>query len=207
MPSRGLGLRKKAQSFSRLPDRRPPWPVIPGPPFISSRPPASVADEGRREEPLAGADLVVLALQEALVAVPAPLVHAAVRVADLRPLAVPVPPARRVRGLEALGRIDAPRLDLVGDGLRGPTDLRSRGWRGRGEARPRCCSCRRWSSAPCRFSFRESGVPARTPCPRRSRKEQSTEFEKVNVGLPLGEDMEKELSGVSIENKKNQCPL
>ena len=122
MPSRGLGLRKKAQSFSRLPDRRPPWPVIPGPPFISSRPPASVADEGRREEPLAGADLVVLALQEALVAVPAPLVHAAVRVADLRPLAVPVPPARRVRGLEALGRIDAPRLDLAGDGLRRPAD-------------------------------------------------------------------------------------
>ena len=84
--------------------------------------PASVADEGRREKPLAGADLVVLALQEALVAVLAPLAHAAVRVADLRPPAFPVPPARRVRGLEALGRIDAPRLDLVGDGLRRPAD-------------------------------------------------------------------------------------
>ena len=41
----------------------------------------------------------------------------------------------------------------------------------------------------------------------KGRKEQSTEFEKVNVGLPLWEDMEKELSGVSIEDKKNLCPL
>lgn len=79
---------------------------------------APVADEGWREESLACADLVVPALQKALVAVLAPLVHAAVRVADLRPPAFPVPPARRVRRLETFGRVDAPRLDLVGDGLR-----------------------------------------------------------------------------------------
>ncbi len=42
--------------------------------------------------------------------------------ADLRPPAFPVPPARRVRRLETFGRVDAPRLDLVGDGLRGPAD-------------------------------------------------------------------------------------
>ena len=35
---------------------------------------------------------------------------------------------------------------------------------------------------------------------------EAVPIEKANVGLPL-EDMEKKLSGVSIEDKKNQCPL
>ena len=78
---------------------------------------ASVADEGRGDEPVARARLVVPALEEALVAVLAPLVHAAVRVADVRAPALSVPSARRVRLLEPFARVDPPVLDFVGDGL------------------------------------------------------------------------------------------
>ena len=81
---------------------------------------ASVADEGRGDEPVARAHLVVPALEEALVAVLAPLVHAAVRVADVRAPALSVPSARRVRLLEPFARVDPPVLDFVGDGLGRP---------------------------------------------------------------------------------------
>ena len=81
---------------------------------------ASVADEGRDDEPVARAHLVVLVQEEALVAVLAPLVHAAARVADVRASALSEPSASRVRLLEAFIQVDPPVLDFVGDGLRRP---------------------------------------------------------------------------------------
>lgn len=78
---------------------------------------APVADERRRDEAVAGARLELGALEEALVAVLAPLVHAAVRVAYAGAFALPVPFADRVRPAQPLVRVDPPRLELGGDRL------------------------------------------------------------------------------------------
>ena len=78
---------------------------------------ASIADERGRDEAVAGARLELGALEEALVAVLAPLVHAAVRVAHAGSLALPVPLADRVRPAQPLVRVDSPRLELGGNRL------------------------------------------------------------------------------------------
>ena len=170
--------------------------------------PASVADERRRVEPFARADLVVLALEEALVAVLAPLVHAAVRVADLRAPAFSEPPARRVRLPEPLVRVNPPVLDLVRDGLRGPFhtggDLRD----GPSSPQPVLDSCSFDHGHLCHaVSPFSGGIPAGRHARPSCRAVEYSEFAKLNVGHPLGDDSMEKLSTPPITYKENQCPL
>ena len=169
---------------------------------------ASVADEGRGDEPVAGAGLVVPALEEALVAVLAPLVHSAVRVADVRAPALSVPPARRVRLLEALVRVDPPVLDLVRYGLRRPLHVG--------------CDLGDRPPAPesILYSFPfdyghlchvcllfDVGIPAGRRARPSCQAGEYSEFAELNEGHPLGDDSREILCSPPITCKENQCPL
>ena len=169
---------------------------------------ASVADEGRGDEPVARAHLVVPALEEALVAVLAPLVHAAVRAADVRAPALSVPPACRVRLLEALVRVDPSALDLVCYGLRWPLHV----------------GCDLWDRPPALESILYSfpfdyghlchvcllfdvGIPARRRARPSCQAGEYSEFAELNEGHPLGDDSREILCSPPIICKENQCPL
>ena len=167
---------------------------------------AAVADEGRGDEPVARSHLVVPALEEALVAVLAPLVHAAVRVADVRAPALSEPSARRVGLLEAFARVDPPVLDFVGDGLRRPLHVGRDLW-----DRPPAPESRFYS-----FSFDDGhlchvsilsdfGIPAWRRARPSCRAGEYSGFAELNEGHPLGDDSMERLSTPSVTYKENQC--
>ena len=163
---------------------------------------ASVADERRGDEPVARPGFVVPAQQKALVAVLAPLVHAAVRVADVRAPALPEPPACRVRVLEPLAGVDPPVLDFVCYGLRRPLhvgcDL--------GDRPPALEPV--FDSFPldyghlCHVSLLfDADIPARRLAGPSCRVGEYTEFAELNEGHPLGDDSREKLSPPSIIHK------
>ena len=163
---------------------------------------ASVADERRGDEPVARPGFVVPAQQKALVAVLAPLVHAAVRVADVRAPALPEPPACRVRVLEPLAGVDPPVLDFVCYGLRRPLhvgcDL--------GDRPPALEPV--FDSFPldyghlCHVSLLfDADIPARRLAGPSCRAGEYTEFAELNEGHPLGDDSREKLSPPSIIHK------
>ena len=169
---------------------------------------AAVADEGRGDEPVARARLVVPALEEALVAVLAPLVHAAVRVADVRAPALPVPPARRVRLLESLAGVDPPVLDFVGDGLGRPLHVGCDLWDRPPAPEPVFDSVSFDSGHLCHVSILSGvGIPARRRARPSCQAGEYSGFAEVNEGHPLGDDSREILCSPPIICKENQCPL
>ena len=136
-------------------------------------------------------------------AVLAPLVHAAVRVADVRAPALSVPSARRVRLLEPFARVDSPVLDFVGDGLGRPLHV----GRDLGD-RPPAPESRLYS-----VSFDDGhlshvsilsdvGIPAWRRARPSCRAGEYSGFAELNEGHPLGDDSREKLSTPSITSRR-----